>query len=368
VPGHTARLNLYQPGGGTEGTHGPDEQADIDRINDDLVIIDGAVGAPSATSGSRPASPYDGQLIYETDTKKIKIFVTSLGTWQDGIVARATGAIFPTADMGTLNALTGMVSGDQATVAEGNIEFFYTGAAWLQTNIAVFATLAARDTAYARAAGAYRVVGAQCILLTSPLILMELAGTAATNWQKKGLNKPSAAVATGGTATINDDGSVTVVFTGAGNVILTNAFGALVAAATDGWDVELVAAGTASQFSWKWATAGVPDVVATNHDYYGVIFNQTGAPAASTALAGASSPISAAIAGIAFEATLQVRHAMDNTKPSRADLTYQIVTTVGSSESGFYGKIGNRANTLFDGFQIVVTAACTLTIKVKPRA
>lgn len=45
MPAFTPNLNLYKPGGGSTGTILPDEVVDIDRINQNSDIIDGAVKA-----------------------------------------------------------------------------------------------------------------------------------------------------------------------------------------------------------------------------------------------------------------------------------------------------------------------------------
>jgi hypothetical protein len=64
----TSRLGLYLPGGGSTGLITPDEPADIDKINDNMVKIDAAAGVRVVTSSTRPSSPYSGLLIFETDT------------------------------------------------------------------------------------------------------------------------------------------------------------------------------------------------------------------------------------------------------------------------------------------------------------
>ena len=66
---YTSKLALYKPGGGSYGTNTPDETADIDKLNDNFNKIDAAVGTSVVTSSTRPASPFTGQQIYETNTK-----------------------------------------------------------------------------------------------------------------------------------------------------------------------------------------------------------------------------------------------------------------------------------------------------------
>jgi hypothetical protein len=50
----TPILNLYLAGGGSESVHGADEAADIDKINDNFLILDAAVGLVSWTTATRP--------------------------------------------------------------------------------------------------------------------------------------------------------------------------------------------------------------------------------------------------------------------------------------------------------------------------
>lgn len=69
---HTTRLNLYLPGGGSSGTITPDEPVDIDKINDNMRLLDDAIGFRIVTSGTRPTAPFIGQPIKETDTGDIR--------------------------------------------------------------------------------------------------------------------------------------------------------------------------------------------------------------------------------------------------------------------------------------------------------
>lgn len=156
MPGHTARLNLYQPGGGSEGTHGPDEQVDIDRINDDLTLIDAAVGAPVYTSGTRPTTPYDGQLIYESDTGFLKLYHSGWKT------ASALPTAIQVADLPALTALlSAAIDGQIVHVDSCNGNWQLQNSAWLQIDAARFASTSTRDTEYAKSGGTYLVQGIQ---------------------------------------------------------------------------------------------------------------------------------------------------------------------------------------------------------------
>jgi len=77
----TPKLGLYKPGGGSSGLIQPPEQVDIDKINANMDKIDDAIGGRGVTSTTRPASPYDGQVIYETDTGNLMLFSQGLNRW-----------------------------------------------------------------------------------------------------------------------------------------------------------------------------------------------------------------------------------------------------------------------------------------------
>jgi hypothetical protein len=167
----TARLDLYLPGGGSSGSI-PDEQADIDKINGNMEILDDIVGTPVVTSGTRPSTPYVGQPIYESDTKRIVVWDGS--AWV--IPGRSTVAHYVVADFDALAAFSGMIAGDTVTVIEGLVLFSYTGSVWQQMTEAVFTSAAARDTAYAKASAAYRIAGVQA-KVTTELFTRVYAGT-----------------------------------------------------------------------------------------------------------------------------------------------------------------------------------------------
>lgn len=78
----TSKLGLYLPGGGSTGVITPDEPADIDKINNNMSKIDADAGVKIVTSSTRPAMPYNGMLIYETDTKNTRVWRSSNSTWE----------------------------------------------------------------------------------------------------------------------------------------------------------------------------------------------------------------------------------------------------------------------------------------------
>lgn len=101
MAGSTTRLGLYKPGGGSSEDYGADEVIDVDRHNDNFDKIDAAIGAPGYTSASRPSNPYDGQLIWETDTGLMRRWNDAESEWETmqttptGVVADFAGATAP---------------------------------------------------------------------------------------------------------------------------------------------------------------------------------------------------------------------------------------------------------------------------------
>jgi hypothetical protein len=65
----TTRLGLTKPDYA--------DNVDIADINSNMDDIDAAVGASVVTSGTRPASPFTGQVIYETDTESTFVWTGS---------------------------------------------------------------------------------------------------------------------------------------------------------------------------------------------------------------------------------------------------------------------------------------------------
>jgi len=88
---NTSKLGLYLPGGGSTGLITPDEPADIDKINDNMVKIDADAGAFVCTSSTRPSSPYNGKIIYETDTNNTRVWRSATSTWD--LVNRVTETV-----------------------------------------------------------------------------------------------------------------------------------------------------------------------------------------------------------------------------------------------------------------------------------
>jgi hypothetical protein len=81
MAGFTTRLGLKKPGGGSTGAITPDEIVDIDDINGNFDLIDSAVGAKLVTSTTRPSTPFDGQIIRESDTKNLLAWSATSSSW-----------------------------------------------------------------------------------------------------------------------------------------------------------------------------------------------------------------------------------------------------------------------------------------------
>ena len=75
----TPRANLRLPGGGSTGTILPDEQVDIDVLNDNFRKIDALLGARNIPSASSYAGSMDGDLVYAQDTEFLHMFSTTAG-------------------------------------------------------------------------------------------------------------------------------------------------------------------------------------------------------------------------------------------------------------------------------------------------
>lgn len=73
----TTRLGLYKP-----AADGSELVNVVTDLNNNLDSLDAKVGVFACTSGTRPASPYDGQMIRETDTGKVYIRNATAGAWQ----------------------------------------------------------------------------------------------------------------------------------------------------------------------------------------------------------------------------------------------------------------------------------------------
>lgn len=126
-------------------------------------------------------------LYYPDATTQIAPLETQLGAMQASVQAALTARVgrlvTPVADHTALAALSG-TTGDIAVVAEGSgVVFVRQGSTWVQRSKAVFPSTGARDTAYAKASGAYRTAGAEAeVVGTLYTWIPNTSGVAASGW------------------------------------------------------------------------------------------------------------------------------------------------------------------------------------------
>lgn len=97
---------------------------DVGNLNDNADSIDAAVGSTICTNATRPASPFTGQVIFETDTSDS--FVWDGSAWQSaggGTSNEASGCIQPNfntiSENYTFTANYNGVSAGPITIADG---------------------------------------------------------------------------------------------------------------------------------------------------------------------------------------------------------------------------------------------------------
>jgi hypothetical protein len=111
---------------------------------------------PANTSPDNIQFPTAGDQIAPLNT----VFQNLAQTTQTALTATRNRLVANVADFTALAALstTGKLAGDLAFVVEGAVYMSWTGTAWRQTTTATFASTGARDTAYAKAGAAFRVL------------------------------------------------------------------------------------------------------------------------------------------------------------------------------------------------------------------
>jgi hypothetical protein len=122
----TTRLGLIKPD--------LTDIVDIGDLNDNADDLDAAVGMTIVTSTTRPTSPWDGQIIHETDTGNS--FVWDGTAWKSagGGAAGADGAILLNTNQidnnYTFDAGFNGVSAGPITIASGVTVTVPVGSAW----------------------------------------------------------------------------------------------------------------------------------------------------------------------------------------------------------------------------------------------
>lgn len=105
----TTRLAMVKP------TPGTGELVNVaTQLNTSLDKIDSVIGATICTSATRPATPFDGQLIRETDTRRMYMWNATQVAWDQILVGGGTFTVEVSIDRPVLgdNILTGRVTGD----------------------------------------------------------------------------------------------------------------------------------------------------------------------------------------------------------------------------------------------------------------
>ena len=74
----TSRLGIIKP------TPGTGEPVNLQtQINDSWDKVDAAISSTVCTSGTRPSVPFDGQIIRETDTRRVYIWNATQSAWDE---------------------------------------------------------------------------------------------------------------------------------------------------------------------------------------------------------------------------------------------------------------------------------------------
>lgn len=125
----TPRANLRLPGGGSTGTILPDEQVDIDVLNDNFRKIDALLGARNIPSASSYSGSMDGDLVYARDTKLLSIYDANSA----GLVnPRVLGGTRFKGTQAQMAAFTGAEDGDSWYDPTLDSVFIWNGSAWAQ--------------------------------------------------------------------------------------------------------------------------------------------------------------------------------------------------------------------------------------------
>ncbi len=334
------------------------------RLSDENLNLEFAAKAVETMTASGRLSVASLDAAYalksvETIVTSGRLSVASLDTAYIDPVELAKYAINQFSTVALLLAST-PAGGNQVYASALNAPgaLFRYDTSWKMYGEAVFADSTARDAALTAP-----VVNMRCYL-TTPKMHMEYNGTA---WHKIGVLRPSAAVvsAGAGSSVINDDGSVTVTFTGAGNVIISNCIAPI--ALTDINDLDLTWTGSASGIvTMKQATGGVVDPVTTGYDTNGLRILFDGTTAALTAINTSSWTINGP-GGVTSEIELEIRGALNPAKGTVILNNGRTLITAGTNDNRIVESHFNRALTAFDGMQIAVAGAGTIVVKFRPR-
>lgn len=128
----TPRANLRLPGGGSTGLILPDEQVDIDVLNDNFRKIDALLGVRVVPSASSYSGTMDGDLVYARDTKQLHVFSSDSGSL---VSPRLPGSNLFKGTRAQRDAASYVEAGDHWQVT-GNPadtgEYYWDGSRWTQ--------------------------------------------------------------------------------------------------------------------------------------------------------------------------------------------------------------------------------------------
>jgi hypothetical protein len=227
VGAFTSRFSLYKPGGGSTGLIVPDEILDIDKLNSNFDIIDANLGAFIATSTTLPGVPKVGQLVFETDTKRLRIY--SGGSFVAPATERGSLTMYTGTNLAALDAISDGVIGDSFYMTDPGLGNSGTGTidsnVWVSTSGAGAAlkwrpqgpiiadTKAHMDTFIAAVAALTDLrfeVGGQWVDATTGFNY-RFTSTVGAYLPLNNIVAPTAVSSAGTSATLNVDGSITCV-------------------------------------------------------------------------------------------------------------------------------------------------------------
>lgn len=124
----TPRANLRLPGGGSTGTILPDEQVDIDVLNDNFRKVDALLGARNVPSVSSYSGSMDGDLVYARDTELLSIYDANVSALR---YPRVLGGTRFSGTQVEMTAFTGARDGDSWFNTTDNTEYLWLSGAWV---------------------------------------------------------------------------------------------------------------------------------------------------------------------------------------------------------------------------------------------
>ena len=293
------------------------------------------------------ASTSPDNIFYPTSTDSFGPLETAFATMASSVQTALNGTkTYRTADHTSLAAITAMASGALATVIEGGATFGYDGSVWQQKTDAIFASTANRDTAYAKAGGAYRVSPSARVIITG--IRQEWNGSA---WQSVSAMMSVIPASVGGTTVVSSIAGK-VSFTAASGLNLNNCF----STAADKYEIfiDITGMSTVSQVG-MYLRASSADNTTANYDWQ-ALYGSASAAGSSGIAAGTQWQLTSAATG---------SHSIHITlfNPAQATLKRGVVSTTdytgGAAPTVSTIGLGFRSGTVFDGFSIFALAGGT---------